>query len=245
MVQYGWPNSCQPVPCNFVQKYFAILSKKHLQKTVLIIFISCYFLSNRIIFWGLDYAYGETINRDPTASFIYIGLNPETYGTWNTEAFSVYSNNVLNCNYDYEKASDLTYQQLIKEIENKNYLTPAYFKEKFVTAWENNEETYWVNETLIDESPFLKKSSWVFAFGMLTQNFWVVICIFMCIEAVSLLFCSDSNRMFICLVLFGFACLMLLSEVQGRYKCVMYPFIAMLAADGIIGIKCELRNQHS
>lgn len=209
---------------------------------ILIVFVGSYFGANRIIFSGLDYAYGGTINRNPSANFIYIGLNPDTYGTWNAEAYNVYSNNVLNCNYDYERASDLTYQQLINEIRNKKYLTATYFKEKFKIAWENNAETYWVNETLIDESPFLKKPTWFFAFGMLTQNFWVVICIFMCMEAVSLFFYSDSNRMFICLIIFGFACLMLLSEVQGRYKCVMYPFISILVADGIIRIEGMLRS---
>lgn len=77
---------------------------------------------------------------------------------------------------------------------------------------------------------------------MLTQNFWVLICFFLCIDSVFLFIQMDKYRMCISLILFGFAILMLLSEVQGRYKCVMYPIISMLAADRIIRLIVLLKQ---
>ncbi|MDE7274145.1 MAG: hypothetical protein K2N95_13965 [Lachnospiraceae bacterium] len=204
------------------------------KKLLVLLFICIYLLSNKLIFAGLDYAYGEAVNRDPTMHFIYVGLNPQTYGTWNKESGGIYTQNVQNCDYDYKKASKLTLEQLKEEIKEKKYLTPVYFERKFEVAWENNGETYWVNETISDASPILKKPNWFYAVNTLTQNFWMMTCIFVCMEAAFLLFRSDSRRMFSCLFLFGFACLMFLSEVQERYKCVMYPIISILAADGIV-----------
>lgn len=210
--------------------------KSILCKTVLIvaIFAGSYIISNQLIFLGLDYAYGEVVNRNPTAHFVYIGLNPETYGTWNENAWNVYKDNVVKCNYDYDMASDLTYQQLKVEIEQKRHLKPTYFKKKFMVAWGNTAETYWAIETIKEEAPFFKKPDCFYIVGILAQNFWIAICSLVCIEAVFLLFCSDRMHFFICLVLFGFACLMFLTEVQERYKCVMYPFLSILAADGVV-----------
>lgn len=209
---------------------------------IMVIFVGSYIVSNKLIFAGLDYSYGEVVNRNPTAHFVYIGLNPETYGIWNENVSKVYEDNVINCNYDYDAASDLTYQRLKKEIKEKGYLTAAYFENKFLTVWENNAETYWVNETIKDESPFLRKPEWFFSFGVITQIFWLTICFILCIEGLFLLIWSDNNRMIICLILFGFACLMLLTEVQARYKCVMYPILSILAADGIIRLNNVLKT---
>lgn len=80
--------------------------------------------------------------------------------------------------------------------------------------------------------------------NMLTQNFWIVICLCVCVEAIYLFMRSNSHIMCICLILFGFACLMMISEVQGRYKCVMYPIISVLAADGIMQLVGMLKNAY-
>lgn len=194
-----------------------------------------------MIFAGLDYAYGENVNRDPSAHFIYIGLNSKTIGTWNEEVGELYKNNVVDCNYDYGRASKLTYEQLGKEINGNKHLTFKYFQKKFEIAWENNAEAWWANESIRSDSPFLKKTSWLNEINMLTQNFWIVICLCMFVEAVFLFMRPDSHTMYIYLILFGFACLMLISEVQGRYKCVMYPILSILAADGVLRIVAIFR----
>ena len=51
--------------------------------SLVVVFVLSYLLSNKLIYVGLDYAYGAPLNRNPTAHFICVGLNPETYGTWN------------------------------------------------------------------------------------------------------------------------------------------------------------------
>lgn len=210
--------------------------------TIVAVFAGSYIISNQLIFAGLDYAYGEVINRNPTAHFVYIGLNPETYGTWNEDAWNVYKDNVIRCNYDYDRASDLTYQRLKEEIKQKRHLEPAYFKKKFMVTWENTAETYWAIETIKEESPFIKKPDCFYLVGIFAQNFWVIICSFVCLEAVFLLLYSDRFYFFISLILFGFACLMFLTEVQGRYKCVMYPILSILAADGLVRINDVLKT---
>lgn len=213
---------------------------------VILLFIGSYILSNKLIFAGLDYAYGEAVNRDPSAHFIYIGLNSKTVGTWNEEVGGLYKNNVIDCDYDYKQASALTYQQLKKEVDENRHLTFTYFKKKFEIAWENNAEAWWTIETIKDESLYLKKTSWLNTMNMLTQIFWIVICLCVCAEAVFLFIRSNSHIMCVCLILFGFACLMIISEVQGRYKCVMYPTLSILAADGVMKVitlfKCIARK---
>ena len=49
-------------------------------------------------------------------------------------------------------------------------------------------------------------------------------------------FISDKHYMLIGLILFGFALLLLIIEVQGRYKCIMYPIMSILAAEGLTKI---------
>lgn len=94
-------------------------SKKKLVLAILL-FVSSYILSGKMIFAGLDYAYGEAVNRNPSAHFIYIGLNSKTFGTWDEEVGELYTKNVIKCSYDYQRASELTYQQLKKEIKRIN-----------------------------------------------------------------------------------------------------------------------------
>lgn len=198
------------------------------------LFVVCYIVSCKLIYTGLDYAYGAKINRNPTMNFIYIGLNPETCGTWNEEAYSVYKGNVIDCKYDFKKASSLTFNELKEGLQEEWYLTPTYFASKFSTAWEDNSEIWWAYITIKEEGSFLKKEAWIQAMNTITQNFWILICFFVCVEAIFLFIRTDRNYLFICLVLFGFACLMLLSEVQPRYKCVMYPIMSILAAGGMV-----------
>lgn len=222
-----------------LQKKFLICKKTFL---ILALFAGCYILSGKLIYAGLDYAYGETVNRNPAMHFIYIGLNPETYGVWSDEVFHVYPQNVKDCNYDFKQASDLTFTRLKEEIAEKKHLQFPYFAEKFRTAWADNSEIWWVDVTLRDDSAFLKKTHWLDQMSIFTQNFWMVICILICAEAVFLFVNPRERYMYMWLILFGFACLLTLSEVQSRYKCVVYPVLSILAADGIVKLLKLLKN---
>ncbi len=211
--------------------------------SLFIAFLILYIISNKFIYCGLDYAYGTTVNRNPSMHFIYVGLNPYSYGTWNENVGSFYAQNVVNCNYDYKKANDITMQSLKKEINENHHLTPNYFAKKFQTAWGDNLEISWVDQTLTENSPILKKSSWWYIGNIITQSFWVLICLFIFLDSIYTFFKPDFLHSFLCMLILGFAILMFLLEVQPRYKCVLYPYLSILAADGIYQIMIPIKKR--
>ncbi len=199
-----------------------------------VLFVFSYFMSNKVIYAGLDYAYGTTLNRNPAAHFICVGLNPETYGMWNETWGGVYTKNAIESGFDFDEATSLTFQRLRQQIEEKDYLTSAYFVEKFKIAWADlSSELWWTDYSLKEDGSFLMKERWSWQMINITQSFWVLICFFICIDAFFLFKKTEKYHLVICMLLFGFALLLVISEVQGRYKCVIYPYMSILAAEGI------------
>lgn len=201
-----------------------------------------YIITNKLIYIGLDYAYGTAVNRNPSMHFIYIGLNSQTSGTWNEEVGGVYINNVMNYNYDFHKASDVTRSTLLNEIKEKKYLTPTYFGHKFEIGWADNSEIGWTDSSLTDNHPLIKKGSWLNTGYIFTQSFWMLLCLLVCIDSIYIFIKPDYHRSFLCMLILGFTILMLLIEVQARYKCVLYPYISILASDGLHQIMLTIKN---
>lgn len=214
--------------------------RKYLKGFLLFIFV--YILSAGLIYKGLDYAYATTINRNPSMHFIYIGLNPYTFGTWNEKSGHIYMQNVIDCNYDFRRADKLTFQTLMSQIEEQNYLNGSYFIEKFKVAWQDNAEIGLIEWSLPENHPFLQKGTWQNSCFAISQAFWVLICLLMCAKAIYLFKDMDEFRLFLCLLMVGFSVLMLIIEVQPRYKCVFYPYMAMLAADGLYNLSATFTN---
>lgn len=210
---------------------------------IAILFLAIYITANKLTYIGLDYAYGTTVNRNPSIRFIYIGLNPYTYGTWNEKIDNVYFNNIVVSNYDFDKASRLTMASLLDEIKTNKHLTPTYFSHKFVTAWSDNSEIYWADCSLAEDHPLMKKTIWLNTGYMFTQCFWILICLFVCIDSIYIFIKPDYPHLFLCMLILGFAMLMLLIEVQARYKCVLYPYISILAADGLHQITSTIKER--
>lgn len=200
-------------------------------------FLAVYFMFSKLIYAGLDYAYCTTVNRNPSVHFIYVGLNPQTCGTWNEEAGMLYMNNAIKYNFDFDKADEVTFETLISEIKEQKYLNCLYFKEKFETAWGSNSEIDLVEWSLMDEHPFLRKSTWLSFWSVISQGFWVIMSLLICIGGIYALYEMDEFRIFLYLLIIGFSVLMLFIEVQPRYKCVFYPYLAILASDGINQLK--------
>lgn len=192
-----------------------------------IIFLVLYLVSGKLFFSGLEIAYGTNLNRDPTASFVYIGLNPYTYGTWNENSM-IYLDNVEKYNYNYDKAAEETFRQLIKEIKKNKHLSFSYFREKFKVTWMDNSEIWWVFESF-EEKNFQIRDE----INKFCQIFWFFICILVCIDFYVFLRKPSEIQLFIWLLLFGFSILMFVIEVQPRYKCVFYPYISILASEGL------------
>ena len=51
----------------------------------------------------------------------------------------------------------------------------------------------------------------------------------------------EFNKEFLLLIIFGFFCLILLSEAQSRYKCLIMPFICVISSMGMEGIERKSR----
>ncbi|MDE6883030.1 MAG: hypothetical protein K2P48_07940, partial [Lachnospiraceae bacterium] len=145
-----------------------------------------------------------------------------------------YTKNAIESGFDFDEATSLTFQRLRQQIEEKDYLTSAYFVEKFKIAWADlSSELWWTDYSLKEDGSFLMKERWSWQMINITQSFWVLICFFICIDAFFLFKKTEKYHLVICMLLFGFALLLVISEVQGRYKCVIYPYMSILAAEGI------------
>lgn len=117
-----------------------------------------------------------------------------------------------------------------------------FFIKKTIWAWQDdNASNYYFLQNreapLSSRAPWVKKAFYrcVAAYGQTVEGAWyMVLMAFACLGAV----CGVRGRpnrtmLFLGLVIFGYFCMILLSEAQTRYKCLIIPCITVYAAAGL------------
>lgn len=191
------------------------------------------------------YVSGES-NRDVSPYFLNVGLNADHGGQWSQETLSLYLDLILEHDYDFaavnremkENLSQMLEEQNRRATEEEPTLWWEFAEYKLRKAWGNNEGLRFVMNTINEENPL---GGGVFYEKYLpqVQAASVVLGLLMAAGGVAALLLRERKTIMVsALMVFGFALLLLLSEVQPRYRTVVLPFMAVVAA---YGIYCTVR----
>lgn len=190
----------------------------------------------------IDNYVGGNSNRDVSPYFINVGLNAEHGGQWSQETLDVYLGLIRDYDYDFEIVNEKMNEHLDGVIAEQNRLVrsgeePDLWKDfleyKLRKTWGNNEGIRFIMNTINQDNP-LYGMAFYEAYLPVIQAFTVVTGFLMFLGGVGALITRERKTVMVAaLMVFGFALMLLLSEVQPRYKAVVYPFMAVVAAYGV------------
>lgn len=188
-----------------------------------------------------NYVSGNS-NRDVSPYFLNVGLNAEHGGQWSQEVLDVYLGLIRDYDYDFEIINEKMNEHLDEVLEEQKQLVSSgenpdlwkdFMEYKLRKAWGNNEGLRFVMNTIHKDNP-LAGMAFYEEYLPVVQAFTVVTGFLMFLGGIGALITRERKTVMVAaLMVFGFALLLLLSEVQPRYKTVVYPFMAVVSAYGI------------
>lgn len=161
----------------------------------------------------------EPISRNLVPHYLYVGL---THGVYTKET-SLYLDYAKENNYDYQAAG----QQLMarwqtERASGKWPLPPSFFVMKLATAWASDDYLFFLHTDRFDSlRPLLQ---------------WYLLLLVAAVALSGLTNLKGKGnglQLFLQVVLVGFTLLMLVSEVQGRYKVAVWPAVCVSAAEAL------------
>lgn len=202
---------------------------------LIVLMILCSTITIRQTYRYLDEYIGARVNRDPSAHFLYIGLNPYSEGRWSEES-SRYIALVHAHQFDYEAAGSELMQTLQTEIQTHHHLNRDFFEKKIDVAWQNDIHPMFLNRTITQLSSDELNNHWEY-WDLFFTAYYLSVMVLAMIGAVRALIMRERKLiLYVSLLIFGYMLLLLVSEVQSRYKIIVYPYFAILAAYGIDGV---------
>lgn len=223
---------------------------KHKFTIGLIVFFISYFLFTQLLFLFMDFSLGVPVNRSTSSYFITTGLNKDSGGTYNVKIGEKYTKYTIENNYDYGTTNKQMWKDFFSNKENLESLDLEFFAKKFMIAWRSIGYLFLTNSHMQPEgenTQILNRDYWNAGVYPIAQVFYVFVAIGLVAGAMYAWKKDERTVIFYsCLVIFGFALLLLLSEVQTRYKCVVYPYMAIVSGYGIYNIlmrlKCKFKS---
>ena len=212
---------------------------------VLVVFVG-YRVASAAILKNTEKTYG--VKLDPGAAmphFLLVGLNTEGEGQIHIGNLSrQYYKRYLENGMDAAEAKTYALSLLRDDWKQHPDRIPALFYKKFVHAWQDDTIPVWYFNTQIGLKPdsTLEKAVYRYTNGGLeatAQLFYILLIAFSAIGGVfyfrrckkSGTFCYDTELLM--LIVFGYFCVIMLSEAQSRYKCLITPYLCILAACGL------------
>ena len=200
---------------------------------LIILSAAAFLLTNTLCHSFLEEFYGAPLNDSVQSYYMATGLSSASRGFFAPDVYNSYVNMLAESDYDFASVSSTVYDNLWRDILENKHLDYAFFRDKLMYGFGNDDYTIMVDMTVNDGSiPGL--ANWAGFFAPFNQ-IWYLLCV-LCIVASSAncLAMNDKRLLFFCAVaVWGMILLLMLTEVQPRYKCVFYPLLSILAADGI------------
>jgi len=194
---------------------------------------AAYLLSVQAGYLYIEKDSGRPVNRDSFAYFLYIGLSPKTGGVWTQEASAYYLDLDRELG-DYDELSRAVLEKLRNEWREAGRPGREFFMEKIRKAWV--EDYQWLPDMTMEARTdgFIKPGALRDRAVHCVQVYYLLVCL---LSLAAALYCMKRGEGRLCLlsalVVFGFALVLGAIEVQARYKCVVYPFLSILAARGL------------
>lgn len=205
----------------------------------LLVAILFFFITNMFIFKYLDNLVGQKVNRNPEMFYLYMGLSPNNphQGSYSNNVVDKYNKYYSKYNGDFVKIRYQLANDLKTEISSSYYKLPRLFITKYSNTWNNDlAALHWVEESIKYPNQLLIEKEKLIDIGSVLSQVYYVIIILLYIFGIIYCFYNDRRNIYLLLInliVFGFILLLLISETQGRYKIITYPFIAIMATHGL------------
>lgn len=183
--------------------------------------------------------------------FLMVGLNTEAEGQYGRSPLSLaYVDAYWQTGQNAEEAKEIAFEALKSDWKNNPEKIPRLFFRKSVWAWQDDMiPVHYFNNTvgLKPDSPL---ENFIYNFTTkyvpsVNQLYYVLLLFFAVLFSIIYFRRRelDFGMEFIFLIIFGYFCLMLLSEAQSRYKCLIIPYICILSSLGIYQITKTVKER--
>ncbi len=180
------------------------------------------------------------IDSSATMHYLCVGLNTEGEGQIHIGSKSRTYATLRSNGYSAEQAKEETLHMLVQDWKEHWREVPHLFAEKLTWAWRDDGVPvyYFVNSSLHAES-LSRMQAAVFSSirqygGSFSQIGYAFLMSFALLASVRTFLRGNKNtgHFLFGLLIFGFFCLLLLSEAQSRYKSNIMPYLSIFAAMG-------------
>lgn len=206
-----------------------------------VVFILSYVLFVQTFLLGLGTFVGTKIEPLTYAS-LYMGLDVETNGQYSLET-TMLREKMITDYQDMDRVNNEFKVMLSQKIARDYKQYPELFKKKLEIAWSRYlPETFLFMFAATNRGSTPEEAIYYQQFynnitnivGDLSAHYYYVVMFFAAVGSFGHIVMRNNYSVFYCsLYVFGFATVLLLSEVQNRYKTVTYAFLAILAAIGL------------
>ncbi len=216
--------------------------KRYLPAKIIInilIIIFVHLIVNYGLFAYLDHLAGQPVNRNPTPFYLYMGLSPQNnrLGFYNNEMVIKYLEYLDTYNKDYNRIGKKLLGDLRDEYSNNLDMLPKIVINKYKITWRSDmDPIYWVSDSIKYPNKLVINKENLIRICLITSQFYYVIILGLYLIGIiysALDFNKNKYLFLLNLIIFGFSMTLLISETQGRYKIILYPFIALMAAYGL------------
>ncbi|MCR4804615.1 MAG: phospholipid carrier-dependent glycosyltransferase [Clostridia bacterium] len=193
---------------------------------------------------------GMPVARNAMAHFLWIGLNSRGEGMWTQEEGMKVYELAEQYGNDYDRVMDGLWALLREDYEAHPEALAGTIRHKMEKDWEADIGiTLWIKALYDEEAAWLDAHpgellTWEITRaeldtvdfdpgdGIAKSSAAYYMCVMGLIALGGLLaiFLRSPLEMYLRLVFYGYALLLILSEAQGRYQIVLFPFFALLAA---------------
>lgn len=169
--------------------------------------------------------------------FVLVGLNRQGEGQIDIGDISRTYNDLIESGVDNDTAKETAYEVFKEDWKGHLNEVPSFMVKKLIWGFQDDcSPSRLLNISVVEDrlgslgnkiwTPLQSYSKEV------SQVFYCIICIALLIAALCNLKSKEPNlyAFFLELIVFGYFCLILLSEAQSRYKCLIIPYIIIIAA---------------
>lgn len=202
-------------------------------------------LARAVVCWGVtsasEHAFGCRLSRsDSVPHFICIGLDRSGEGMIHLGAHSHAYLNKRLAGMPHDTAADEVFKALKDDWRGNWGEIPSFLMKKTIWAWQDDTQAFhfysWNQVHGYAVPPWvLKCMPWICRYGAsgaLVYYFLLMVFASFFAARIAMFTPADKRRRYLLpgLMVMGYFCLMLISESQGRYKCLVMPFVTIFAA---------------
>lgn len=174
---------------------------------------------------------GIEANNQIIASQMYMSLDPNGSGLWDSEKLGEYQQIVKKHDYDFAAANREAMQEIVQRIRENLDKMPAFLLYKGTHAYGDDEELLtWPLDNSMNPDYHQYFIANIYLWKSISKLFYAFFVLCLCISAVTL---RNRYIFFIELISVGAILSGLLIECQGRYKYSIEPLWCLLVANAI------------